>query len=90
MNKIEEHPIQYLRTELMDFAERMRWVGTDVDKVQRAIDLSCENIIEHFDLEESSEETALKEGFYAGQANAGVSLENCHENYKAWADDQQF
>lgn len=47
-----EHPIQYLRTELMDFAERMRWIGTDEERVRRAIDLSCENIIEHFNLEE--------------------------------------
>lgn len=77
-----EHPIQFLRTELMDFAERMRWVGTDVEKVQRTIDLSCENIIEHFDLESLSDEATLKEGFYAGQANAGVSLEQCHKNWK--------
>jgi len=47
----DEHPIHFLRTELMDFTERMRWIGTDENKVRRAIDLSAENIIEHFNLE---------------------------------------
>lgn len=27
---------------------------------------------------------ADKHGFYAGQANAGVSLEDCHKNYGEW------
>ncbi len=27
---------------------------------------------------------AQRRGFYAGQANAGVSLEECHANYKLW------
>lgn len=30
------------------------------------------------------EEEKLKSGFYAGQANAGVLLEECHKNWKKW------
>lgn len=31
----------------------------------------------------------LKRGFYAGQAMAGVELEDCHANYKKWANPTQ-
>ena len=30
---------------------------------------------------------AEKQGFYAGQANAGVSLEQCRTNYRKWSEE---
>lgn len=49
------HPIHFLRTELMDLLERMQRIGFDEEKLRTSIDLSAENIIEHFNLAEHLE-----------------------------------
>jgi hypothetical protein len=36
------------------------------------------------DAREQARQEAIKDGFYAGQSNAGVSLEQCHKNWKKW------
>lgn len=44
-------------------------------------------IVDHFALDvlyHEHHEEAVKAGFYAGQAVAGVSLEECHKNFKRW------
>ena len=33
---------------------------------------------------QTPDEGAIKRGFYAGQAMAGVELEECHKNWKRW------
>ena len=39
-------------------------------------------ILQHFQQEQ---ELTLKQGFYAGQANAGIKLEQAHKNWKEWS-----
>lgn len=29
-------------------------------------------------------DTGIKSGFYAGQAMAGIELDDCHDNWKKW------
>lgn len=45
-------------------------------------------VVDHFALDvlyHEHYEEVLKQGFYAGQAVAGVKLEKCHKNYKRWS-----
>ena len=46
----EEHPIQFIRQEILDFWERIQKHGNDSSRLQTDVDLACENIIEHFNL----------------------------------------
>lgn len=79
---IEEHPIQFLRTELMDFAERMRWVGTDEDRVRRAIDLSCENILEHVKQQTiKARMEELSSVFHVDHDNLGTTIKGEDTDY---------
>ena len=48
---MNEHPIQFIRQEILDMIERNQtYVGTDEEKMRTSIDLAAENIIEHFNL----------------------------------------
>jgi len=49
-----DHPIHFLREEILDYTSRLQTiVGQDEERMKTVIDLACENIIEHFNLEEN-------------------------------------
>lgn len=50
---------------------------------KKVIDLFSSEILQHFQQEQESK--TLKQGFYAGQANAGIKLDECHKNWKEWS-----
>jgi len=49
---------------------------------ESSIQEAKEAILQHFQQEQ---ETTLRQGFYAGQANAGIKLEEAHKNWKEWS-----
>lgn len=70
------------------------WEKDDIKKMDSAIEemmaISALDTTTAFCVEQSGRwkpeayET-LKQGFYAGQANAGVRLDECHKNWKEWS-----
>lgn len=54
----------------------------DTQEAKEEAERSFQAILQHFQQEQ---ETTLKQGFYAGQANAGIKLEEAHKNWKEWS-----
>ena len=50
---------------------------------QYYVDRLADRLLQHFQQEQESK--TLKQGFYAGQANAGIKLDECHKNWKEWS-----